>query len=61
MQYFSTFIAGFFIAFFYNWKLTLVVGTMLPVVSFLVGLMAKVTHWGSREGESYVYIKISCM
>ena len=30
------------IAFVYNWKLTLVVGVMLPVLSFLVTIMAKV-------------------
>ena len=40
--YFSTFVAGFVIAFATNWKMTLVVGTMLPLLAFLSAAVAKV-------------------
>lgn len=40
--YFSTFIAGFVIAFITNWEMTLVVATMLPILAFLAGIIAKV-------------------
>ena len=39
---FSTFLTGFVIAFIRNWKLALVVGTMLPLLSFLGAVTAKV-------------------
>jgi ABC-type multidrug transport system fused ATPase/permease subunit len=54
LQYFSTFIAGFLIAFIRNWKMTLVVGTMLPVLSLLAGLIAKVVAtFTVREQNAY--------
>ena len=39
---FSTFLTGFVIAFIRNWKLALVVGTMLPLLSLLGAATAKV-------------------
>lgn len=43
LQYSSTFVAGFVIGFFINWRLTLVVATMLPILSFLAGVISKVS------------------
>ena len=42
LQYFSTFITGFVIAFAHNWKLALVVATMVPLLSFLGAAISKV-------------------
>ena len=39
---FATFLSGFVIAFIRNWKLALVVGIMLPLLSFLAAITAKV-------------------
>lgn len=43
LNYFSTFIAGFVIAFSFNWKMALVVAVMLPILAFMAGTIAKVT------------------
>ena len=43
LTYFSTFVAGFVIGFATNWKLALVVSTMLPILSFFAGVIAKVS------------------
>ena len=42
LQYFSTFVAGYIIAFAYSWKLALVVASVLPVIAFLSGIIATV-------------------
>ena len=42
LQYFSTFVAGYVIAFIYSWKLALVVASVLPVLAFLSAVVAKV-------------------
>ena len=42
LQNFSTFSIGFIIAFVRNWKLTLVVATMMPLLSFLGAAVARV-------------------
>ena len=46
LQYCSTFITGFVIAFSRNWKLALVVATMLPLLSFLGASIGKVVVVG---------------
>lgn len=43
LNYFTTFIAGFVIAFTINWKMALVVAVMLPLISLTAGIIAKVT------------------
>ena len=51
LQYFSTFITGFVIGYATNWKLALVVSVMLPILSLMAGLIAKV-----KQSESiYIY------
>lgn len=42
LQSLTTFLAGFVIAFVYNWKLTLVMGTMLPVIAILGATLTRV-------------------
>lgn len=42
LNYFTTFIAGFVIAFVYNWKMALVVLCILPLLSITAALIAKV-------------------
>jgi ABC-type multidrug transport system fused ATPase/permease subunit len=42
LQYFSTFLAGFVIGYITNWKLALVVSVMLPLLSLMAALIAKV-------------------
>ena len=42
LQYFSTFVAGFVIGYVTNWKLALVVSVMLPILSLMAALIAKV-------------------
>lgn len=42
LTYFSTFLAGFVVGFVTNWKLALVVATMLPILAFFAGVIAKV-------------------
>ena len=44
LQYFSTFITGFIIAFIRNWKLTLVVAVILPLLATLAGATGKVSN-----------------
>ena len=44
LQYFSTFVAGFIIGYATNWKLALVVSVMLPILSAMAALIAKVKH-----------------
>ena len=41
----TTFISGFVIAFFYSWKMALVMCSVLPPLVLLSALMAKVTHF----------------
>ena len=43
LQYFVTFIAGFILAFTIDWKLTLVLSIMLPLLGFLGASFAKVS------------------
>ena len=45
LQYSSTFIAGFVIGYATNWKLALVVSVMLPILSIMAALIAKVHVW----------------
>ena len=45
LQYFSTFIAGFVIGYATNWKLALVVSVMLPILSVMAGIIAKVVNY----------------
>lgn len=45
LQYFSTFIAGFAIGFIINWKMALVVSTMLPILTTMAFLSAKVRDY----------------
>ena len=42
LQYFSTFVTGFIIGYVTNWKLALVVSVMLPLLSLMAALIAKV-------------------
>ena len=42
LQYFSTFIIGFVIAFALNWKLALVLSNMFPLLSFLGATVSRV-------------------
>ena len=42
LSYFSTFIAGFVIAFTKSWKMALVVLTMLPLLTFVGATIARV-------------------
>ena len=43
LSYFSSFITGFIVAFSINWKMTLVVLTMLPLLTFVSAIISKVT------------------
>lgn len=43
LSYFSTFLAGFVIAFSFSWKMALVVAVMLPILTLMAGTIAKVT------------------
>ena len=47
LQYFSTFVSGFVIAFVFNWKLALVTATMLPILATMAAAIGKV-HNGIR-------------
>ena len=42
LNYFTTFVAGFVIAFVFNWKMALVVSVMLPILTFMAAIIAKV-------------------
>ena len=42
LNYFSTFVSGFLIAYTINWKMALVVSVILPLLSFIAALFAKV-------------------
>ena len=42
LQYFSTFLAGYVVAFAISWKLALVVASVLPAIAILSGIVAKV-------------------
>lgn len=42
LQYISTFVAGFIIGYATNWKLALVVSVMLPILSIMAAIIAKV-------------------
>lgn len=42
LQYFSTFLAGYAVAFAFSWKLALVVAAVLPAIAFLAAIIAKV-------------------
>ena len=44
IQYFTTFIAGYAIAFAISWKLALVTATVLPLMSTLGAILAKVSE-----------------
>lgn len=44
LNYISTFLACFLIAFSFNWKLALVVGAMVPVLAGMSAAIAKVTN-----------------
>ena len=59
LQYSSTFVAGFVIGFFINWKLTLVVATMLPIISFLAGVISKV-NCGPPKFQMCVQLLYTC-
>ena len=43
LNYFSTFLAGFIIAYTIEWRMALVVSVMLPILSFMAAVIAKVT------------------
>ena len=43
INYFTTFVAGFVIAFTFNWKLALVISVMLPLLTIMAASIAKVT------------------
>ena len=58
LQYFSTFIVGFIIAFVHNWKLTLVVAVMLPLLAGLAGTIGKVAIY--RSLHHFVLLYIDC-
>ena len=59
LQYTSTFVAGFVIGFFINWKLTLVVATMLPIISFLAGVISKV-NFDLPNFKLYRKLPVTC-
>ena len=42
LQYFTQFLAGFIIGYVTNWRLALVVSVMLPILSVMAALIAKV-------------------
>lgn len=43
LNYFSTFLAGFLIAYTLEWRMALVVSVILPILSFMAAMIAKVT------------------
>ena len=45
----TTFIAGFIIAFTFNWKMALVMCTMLPLVVFISAIISKVFYDTSSD------------
>ena len=55
LQYFSTFLAGFAVAFSFSWKMALVVGTMLPLLAFMAAVIAKV---GLELASHYPHLAI---
>ena len=58
LNYFSTFLAGFAIAFSFSWKMALVVGVMLPLLSFIAGIIAKVTGPSSQQLGMFFLLQI---
>lgn len=56
LNYFSTFVGGFVVAFFFNWKMALVVGVMLPLLAFMAGVIAKVTGHAPRLQHALVSV-----
>lgn len=42
LQYFTQFLAGFIIGYVTNWRLALVVSVMLPILSIMAAMIAKV-------------------
>ena len=53
LSYFSTFIAGYVIAFVYSWKMALVVMTMLPLIFFVAAAFSKVRLNQSANWSMY--------
>jgi len=56
LQWMSTFVCGFIIAFIHGWKLALVILSVVPVISLLGAVMMKVLT-ASSEKESAAYAK----
>ena len=54
LQYVSTFISGFVIAFIFSWKLALVTATMLPLIALLAGTIARVKPYNSHCISIYI-------
>ena len=44
-QWFAGFLAGFIIGFYYNWKLTLVITAISPLLAVTGFIMQKVSHF----------------
>lgn len=58
LQYFSTFVAGFVIGYATNWKLALVVSVMLPILSVMAALIAKVDRLEILAFFTTLYLQI---
>ena len=58
LQYFSTFISGFVVAFTVSWKMALVVACMLPIITTMAFLSAKVlaSVKGSLMAEFHLFL-----
>ena len=54
LQYFSTFLAGFIIGYATSWKLALVVSVMLPILTFMAAVMAKVGQQNTYQNCTYL-------
>ena len=44
LQYMTTFVAGYIIAFIADWRLALVMSTLLPVLAIIAGTNARVSY-----------------
>lgn len=50
LQYFTQFVAGFIIGYATNWRLALVVSVMLPILSIMAAMIAKVSRQSRDNG-----------
>ena len=61
LQYFTTFVAGYVIAFTSSWKLSLVLATMVPLLVLMAAMIAKVSSWRMKcRLAAWIYMLLAC-